>query len=230
MLPQNGIRSHAGNRWPRGASGVTWLLVIIALLGVIGIQYRRLTARALMDAVVHPDARAERAVRALVRRGADEEVSGEQRVSILEFAVVHGLLDVARQELDRGVDPNSVLHGGIGGSSALLTAVQCHRLDIVRLLLDRGADPNARSPGGTVLGYVVGGQYAPDFRPAIESLLRSHGARVGFDEAVALGSARDTEWWLERGVDVNLPFRGGDMPLSRAAGSHPMTSNIKDRS
>lgn len=92
---------------------------------------------------------------ALARRDTEALVSlltsGCEAQGFVHRAVKTGVVEIVRQVLVHGGDPNE--RGGIGGSETpLFVAARENCADIVRLLLERGADPNARcSADGTAM-------------------------------------------------------------------------------
>jgi ankyrin repeat protein len=76
-------------------------------------------------------------VRKLLDCGADPNEDG-----LLHEAAAQGNIPLARLLLDRGVDVDELLGGGLGGAerTPLLEATLCGRWEMVRLLLEHGAD------------------------------------------------------------------------------------------
>ena len=96
------------------------------------------------------------------------------RRSALMYAARGGHLEIVRSLLSHGADPNRPEELANEGH-ALWMACATGRVDMVKLLLEIGANPNA-APDSSDSCLGITNSRAGDAAPAIEQLLRAHGA------------------------------------------------------
>lgn len=109
----------------------------------------------------------------------------------LTWACFVGRTDVARELLDRGVDPSA----GFGtGMAAFHWAANRGNLDVVNLLIERGAPLEQKNMyDGTVLGCTLWAaihEHKPEHGPIVDALVE---AGAEFDDDWL-------EWWIAQGV------------------------------
>jgi Ankyrin repeats (3 copies) len=142
--------------------------------------------------------------------------------SALRKAAQAGDLKEMRHQLELGAEPNQAY--------ALVAAVQGNQLAAVKYLLAHGADPNAWTRIN--LRVPEGAAYSPMFVAAsqgnreILGYLKSHGADVNAEwtrdgalsqtalgASILAGDMQATQLLIERGANVNLVPKRGDLPL-----------------
>ena len=118
---------------------------------------------------------------------------------LLQAAVRSGRLDVLRQLLETGLDPDERTQIGqledqmFSTGGPLMEAVNTGRIDMARVLLEHGADPNAQvfTSGSPTFAAYSGGSprtHAPD--PEMIALMLKHG---GWIDAASVGYLREVE-------------------------------------
>jgi len=132
-------------------------------------------ARRLLDA--RPEIAGDRWARLVLGRGWDaepSEIGGPRGWPPLHY-VCHSCfasVELARELLERGADPNAYFANEHGPMSVLFGAVGVlHDPDLTRVLLDHGADPNGEPQFGDALYHSV-----EDKDSACLRLLLEHGA------------------------------------------------------
>ena len=176
----------------------------VAAFVVAATEQRRARAEAMLRA--QPEIERDAWARLVLGRGPWERDAGEPggpRGWAPLLYVAHSCfasVDLARELLARGADPNASFVNEYGRMSALYGAAgRVHDPELTRLLLEHGANPD----DGESLYHAV---EAPD--PACLRILLEHGAQV--DGTNALAHALDEErlehvrLLLEAGADPNL--------------------------
>ncbi len=87
-----------------------------------------------------------KAVRRLVRHGADVNAKDSTGLTALQMAIIKDQHGTVKEMLQLGADPN--VHTGKHNQTALHTAALQGNAAIVQLLLAHGADPNAKGNDG----------------------------------------------------------------------------------
>lgn len=123
-------------------------LVVLALgLGTLAAAARSDPAKVFTDPRIVELARAIEAgsaseVRRLVQaEGAALSALGEQKVTLLQWAILSDQPRMLKLLLELGADP---VQRGFAGQTALHMAAQAKKKPYLQILLDHGADPNAR--------------------------------------------------------------------------------------
>jgi ankyrin repeat protein len=109
---------------------------------------------------------------AMLRKGANPRLRSNYGFTVLQIAAGQDALELAREALARGADPNDTdpNHAHIRGQTPLIYAVELASPEMISLLLEHGADANHRdSDGRTAMSY------ASD--EARTRLLKKYGAR-----------------------------------------------------
>ena len=171
--------------------------------------------KTLRDAVSQGDVKA---LRRLLKRGADVHAKDRWGQTALHRAADWGRADVVKVLLEHGADVNARDADG----ATPLDEAWFHYTDVVKLLLEKGADPNAttsRYPE-TRLHEAV-----RDCRTEVAKLLLDKGAdvsakgdwgRTALHWAADRGRADLVKLLLKKGADANAKDKDGKTPLDLA--------------
>jgi len=159
----------------------------------------------LADAVLAND---EKAVLALLGKGADPKVANRYGITPLWLAATNGSASVTKLLLKAGADPKATLPHG---ETALMAAARTGEPETIKLLLEAGSDPNAKetSQGETALMWAA----AENHPEAIRALIRGGADPNAHGKGLDLAPMK----WMQVGmVDTLLP-RGGFTAIMYAA-------------
>jgi ankyrin repeat protein len=156
----------------------------------------------------HPEAERDRWVRLVLGRGWDgdpKEVGGPRAWPPLHYVCysVYANVELARDLLARGADPNAYFPNEYGPMSALYGAAGVvHDPELTRALLEAGADPNGEPHFGDALYHSVEAESTECLR-----ILLEHGAEPRGSNALAhaldYDHAEHVRLLLEAGADPN---------------------------
>jgi uncharacterized protein len=169
-------------------------------------------------------------MRLLLELGADIERTSGNRTSPLVIALLNGQVELARELLARGANPNAAddyqraaLFAAIelrnANRSTLLFGDGREPLDLITVLLEQGADPNLRTNTTPVHGWMQ-----------IDPSWVNFDGQTPFIRAALSGDIEVMRLLLAHGADPNIATREGTTALMAAAGMNWVPGQTYTRS